>query len=82
MGLIFGANWFSEVWADRGKTTLIPAATVFNLGMTYDMNSWRLRLNGYNVTDQNYFRAGGGNAGIMSSMPGMRWEVTAKREFD
>lgn len=82
MGLVFGANWFSEVWADRGKTTLIPAATVFNLGATWDMNSWRLRLNGYNVADNNYFRAGGGNAGIMSSMPGARWEVTAKKEFD
>jgi outer membrane receptor protein involved in Fe transport len=82
MGVVFGANWFSEVWADRGKTTLIPAATVLNLGMTWDMNSWRLRLNGYNVADKNYFRAGGGNAGIMSSMPGARWEVTAKKEFD
>jgi outer membrane receptor protein involved in Fe transport len=82
MGIIFGANWFSEVWADRGKTTLIPAATVFNLGANWDMNSWRLRLNGYNVADKNYFRAGGGNAGIMSSMPGVRWEITAKKEFD
>jgi outer membrane receptor protein involved in Fe transport len=82
VGLIFGANWFSEVWADRGKTTLIPEATVFNLGASWDMNSWRLRLNGYNVTDERYFRAGGGNAGIMSSMPGARWEITAKKEFD
>jgi hypothetical protein len=82
LGLVFGANWFSDVWADRGRTTLIPASTVFNAGLTWDKDLWHVRVNGYNVGDQHYFRAGGGNAGIMSSMPGARWEFTAKREFD
>jgi outer membrane receptor protein involved in Fe transport len=82
LGIIFGANWFSEVWADRGMTALIPEATVFNAGFTYEKGFWDLRVNGYNVGDEKYFRAGGGNAGIMSSMPGQRWEVTAKRMFD
>jgi iron complex outermembrane receptor protein len=81
-GIVFGANWFSEVWADRGMTALIPEATVFNTGFTYEKDLWDLRINGYNVGDENYFRAGGGNAGIMSSMPGQRWEFTAKRMFD
>ena len=82
LGVVFGANWFSEVWADRGRTTNIPAATVFNAGMTWDKELWHVRVNGYNVGDEKYFRAGGGNAGIMSVMPGVRWEFTAKREFD
>jgi outer membrane receptor protein involved in Fe transport len=81
-GLIFGANWFSEVWADRGMTALIPEATVLNAGFTYEKGFWDMRVNGYNVADEHYFRAGGGNAGIMSVMPGRRWEFTAKRMFD
>ncbi|HEY3515576.1 MAG TPA: hypothetical protein VGL98_00920, partial [Gammaproteobacteria bacterium] len=82
LGVVFGANWFSEVWADRGMTAMIPAATTYNLGFTYEHELWDLRVNGYNVADEQYFRAGGGNAGIMSSMPGARWEFTAKRSFD
>ena len=82
LGVVFGANWFSEVWADRGMTAMIPAATTYNLGFTFEHELWDLRVNGYNVADEHYFRAGGGNAGIMSSMPGERWEFTAKRAFD
>jgi iron complex outermembrane recepter protein len=70
------------VWADRGRTTSIPAATVFNAGLTWDKELWHVRVNGYNVADEHYFRAGNSNAGIMSVMPGARWEFTAKREFD
>jgi outer membrane receptor protein involved in Fe transport len=55
---------------------------VFNLGASWDMNKWRLRVNGYNVGDERYFRAGGGNAGLMSSMEGQRYEFTAKYEFN
>jgi iron complex outermembrane receptor protein len=82
LGIIFGANWFSEVWADRGRTTMIPEATVINAGFTYEKEFWDLRVNGYNVADEKYFRAGGGNPGLMSVMPGRRWEFTAKRMFD
>jgi iron complex outermembrane recepter protein len=82
LGLIFGANWFSEVWADRGRTALIPEATTVNAGFTYEKGFWDLRVNGYNVGDEKSFRAGGGNAGLMSVMPGRRWEFTAKRMFD
>jgi outer membrane receptor protein involved in Fe transport len=82
LGLIFGANWFSEAWADRGRTALIPEATTINAGFTYEKGFWDLRVNGYNVGDEKSFRAGGGNAGLMSVMPGRRWEFTAKRMFD
>jgi iron complex outermembrane receptor protein len=82
LGIILGANWFSEVWADRGRTTMIPEATVLNAGFTYEKDLWDMRINGYNVADEKYFRAGGGNAGLMSVMPGRRWEFTAKRLFD
>jgi outer membrane receptor protein involved in Fe transport len=82
LGITFGATWFSEVWADRARTVLIPEATVFNAGLTWEKELWNMRVNGYNVGDEHYFRAGGSNAGIMSVMPGTRWELTAKRAFE
>ena len=63
-----------------------PAATYriqFNAGFTFDKNLWNMRVNGYNVTDEHYLRAGiFGGPGAASSMPGRRWEFTARREFD
>jgi len=55
---------------------------VINAGFTYEKGFWDMRVNGYNVADEQYFRAGGGNPGLMSVMPGRRWEFTAKRMFD
>ena len=82
LGVSFGAQYFSETWVDRTRTVMIPAATVYNLGMNWDKEFWHLRLNGYNVTNEHYFRPGGSNPGILSVMPGARWELTAKRQFD
>lgn len=83
IGVIFGATYHTEAWADRLRTVSFPGATVFNAGFTYDKNLWNMRINGYNVTDENYFRAGiFGGPGAASSMPGARWEFTARREFE
>jgi hypothetical protein len=82
LGVSFGTQYFSETWVDRTRTVMVPAATVYNFGMNWDKEFWHLRLNGYNVTDQHYFRPGGSNPGILSVMPGARWEITAKRQFD
>jgi iron complex outermembrane receptor protein len=83
VGLIFGATYHSEAWADRLRTVSFPGATVYNAGFTFEKNLWNMRVNGYNVTDENYLRAGiFGGPGAASSMPGRRWEFTARREFD
>jgi hypothetical protein len=82
IGVTFGMQWFSEVWADRAHTLLLPEAVVFNAGLTWDRGPWNMRVNGYNVNDKRYFRAGGGNPGNVSVMPGTRWEFTAKHAFN
>lgn len=81
--LLFGATWFSEVWADRVQTLLVPSAMVFNAGVSWDKGPWHIRMNGYNVDDERYFRPRNSdtNASLMSSMAGTRWEFTAKHEF-
>jgi iron complex outermembrane receptor protein len=82
-GVIFGATYHSEAWADRLKTVNFPGTTVYNAGFTFEKNLWNMRVNGYNVTDEHYFRAGiFGAPGAASVMPGRRWEFTARREFD
>ena len=55
---------------------------MFNAGLTWENELWNMRVNGFNVTDERVFRAGGSNAGIMSILPGQRWEFTAKRAFE
>lgn len=83
LGVIFGATYHTEAWADRLKTVQFPGATVFNAGFTYEKNLWNMRVNGYNVTDEHYFRAGiFGGPGAASVMAGRRWEFTARREFE
>ena len=83
VGVIFGATYHAESWADRLRTVSFPSATIFNAGFTFDKNLWNMRVNGYNVTDEHYLRAGiFGGPGAASSMPGRRWEFTARREFD
>ena len=83
IGVIFGATYHADAWADRLKTVLFPGATVYNAGFTMEKNLWHMRVNGYNVTDEHYFRAGiFGGPGAASVMPGSRWEFTARREFE
>jgi outer membrane receptor protein involved in Fe transport len=83
VGVIFGAQYHSDVWGDRLQTVSLPGATVYNAGFTYDKNLWNMRVNGYNITDEHYIRAGiFGGPGAASSMPGKRWEFTARREFE
>ena len=58
LGLIFGATYHSDAWADRLKTVLFPGATVYNAGFTFEKNLWNMRVNGYNVTDEHYLPRG------------------------
>ena len=82
LGFSFGATYFSEAWVDRARTVSIPEGTMFNAGLTWENELWNMRVNGFNVTDERVFRAGGSNAGLMSILPGQRWEFTAKRAFE
>jgi outer membrane receptor protein involved in Fe transport len=78
-----GFTWFSEMPITRVGIVTIPAQTILNLGMTWDAEDWRFQINGFNMTDERYFRArnGDGTAQIMSSMPGRAYTLTMKHDF-
>lgn len=82
-GFLLSTNYFSEVYANRQKTLLLPDAIVFNAGVTYDRGKVHLKLNGYNFTDERYFRPASGdtNGQLVSVMPGRRWEASIKVDF-
>jgi iron complex outermembrane recepter protein len=82
-GVLLSANYFDEVWANRHRTILLPEATTFNAGVTFDRGKVHVKLNGYNFTDERYFRPASGdtNGQLVSVMPGRRWEASLKVDF-
>jgi len=82
-GVLLSGNYFSEVWANRQKTILLPEAFVFNTGATYDRGKMHFKVNAYNFTDERYFRPASGDTSgqLVSVMPGQRWEVSVKMDF-
>jgi iron complex outermembrane recepter protein len=82
-GLLLSGNYFSSVWANRQKTIELPSAVVWNAGFTYDRGKLHMKLNGYNFTDERYFRPASGdtNGQLISVMPGRRWEASLKVDF-
>jgi hypothetical protein len=83
IGLFLGGNHFSAVYADRIKSVKLPAATPIDAAITYDRDTWHFKLNGYNVTNERYFRAniGDTNGKLVSAMPTRRWEFTLRKDF-
>lgn len=82
-GFLLSGNYFSDVWANRQKTILLPSAYVFNMGLTYDRGKIHVKFNGFNFTDKRYFRppSGDTNGQLVSVMPGQRWEASLKVDF-
>lgn len=82
-GVLLSGNYFSEVYANRQKTILLPSAVVFNAGFTYDRGKLHFKFNGYNFTDETYYRPASGdtNGQLVSVMPGQRWEASLKVDF-
>jgi hypothetical protein len=82
-GVLASGNYFSEVYANRQQTILLPSAMVFNAGITYDHERMHFKLNGYNVTDVVYFRPASGdtNGQLVSVMPTKRWEASFRMTF-
>jgi iron complex outermembrane recepter protein len=82
-GVLASANWNSAVYANRQKTISLPESYVFNIGATYDVGKVHLKVNGFNISDEVYFRAASGDTSgqLVSVMPGPRWEASIKVDF-
>ena len=82
-GVLLNGQYFNSVWADRLQTIRLPEANVWNAGVTWDKDNWHLKVNGYNIFDERYFRAriSDTGLGVLSAMPTARWEATIKVDF-
>ena len=60
----------SEFFADVMHTVLLPEATVVNLSLSFNRDTFSSRLSAYNVTDERYFRANqADSAGGVMALP-------------
>jgi outer membrane receptor protein involved in Fe transport len=82
-GVYVGGNHFSAVWADRIKTIRLPAANTMDAALTFDKSNWHVKLSGYNVFNERYYRASvfDTNGKLISVMPTARWEFMFKKDF-
>ncbi len=74
---------FSSFYLDRTKLVQLPQSFTMNTGFTYDRNRLHLKLSGFNVLDQRYFRASTGdtNVNLVSVMPGATVQFQAKLDY-
>lgn len=82
-GLLANGQRFNSHWGDRLQTIRVPSVLLWNAGVTWDKDQWHVKLNGFNVTDERYFRAriSDTGLGVISAMPTARWELTLKVDF-
>jgi iron complex outermembrane receptor protein len=85
-GLSFGAsgNYISSVYSGRFQSLRLPSAITINMNVAYKINDWRIKLDVFNVTDEQYFRGRNGlGAGdvLISAMPTRRAQVTVSKRF-
>lgn len=86
MGLTLGANgnYISAVQSGRYQKFILPEAYTLNLSLSYRIKGWKLKLDGFNVTDELYFRGRNGTTAgdvLISAMPGRRFQTTISKQF-
>lgn len=74
---------FSAYYLDRTKLYRLPQSFTLNTGITWDSERVHLKVNGFNVLGEEYFRAGTGdtNVNLVSVMPGAAVQLTGKVDF-
>lgn len=84
LGFTFSGNYFSSVHAGRLQQIKLPEAYVFNAGLMWDRRPLHLRLDGFNIFAERYFRARNGDTLAdlpVSVMPTRRWQFSAAYDF-
>lgn len=52
-----GATYVDAVYSGFSQAVKLPSYTLLNAGVNYETKSWRLGLQGKNLTDERYFRS-------------------------
>lgn len=84
LGFTVSANHLSATHSGRLQLVELPEVTTVNLGLTYDIANWDLKLDVFNLTNEHYFRARTGDTlsdALVSAMPDRRWQVTVRTSF-
>jgi iron complex outermembrane receptor protein len=55
LSFTFGASYESATFADPKNTLKQPGYSLFDAGVHYELENWRLSLTGSNLTDERYF---------------------------
>ncbi|MDO5622498.1 MAG: TonB-dependent receptor [Paracoccus sp. (in: a-proteobacteria)] len=75
-----GIRYASEYWADAGNTALIPETVSLDAMVSYEVDNWRVALNGYNLTDHdNYSSAFSSSRAVPSA--GRTFALTLTNRF-
>lgn len=82
-GIHAGSNFLSSAFLDRTQTTVLPRSIVVNAGVSWDVERWHFKLNGYNLNNELYFRARSTDASdnMATVLPGRRIDFSAKVDF-
>jgi iron complex outermembrane recepter protein len=84
LGFTLSANHLSSTKSGRLQLLELPEATTANLGITYNLASWHLKFDVFNLTDERYFRARTGDTlsdAMVSVVPDRRYQFTARLSF-
>lgn len=84
LGASLSGNYFSSVYAGRLRLIRLPQAVVLNAGLQWDRRVWQLRLDAFNLFDEQYFRARNGDTLAdlpVSAMPGRRFQFSLAASF-
>lgn len=83
-GVTVGGNYLSSTCAGRLCLVRLPQSHVYDVGLFRESHKWEVKLDVFNVTNEQYFRARTGDTlgdVIAQSMPGRRYQFTVKHGF-
>jgi outer membrane receptor protein involved in Fe transport len=83
LGFNLNLNKISETATSRLQNIVLPDALLVNAGVTYETDNWSLRLSGFNLTDETWFRARNGytSPDVVNPQPTRYWSLTARFNF-
>jgi iron complex outermembrane receptor protein len=83
LGFNFNLNWVSETATSRLQSVVLPEALLVSAGVTYETKNWNLRLSGFNLANETWFRARNGytSPDVVNPQPTRYWTFSARYNF-
>ncbi|HEY8995409.1 MAG TPA: TonB-dependent receptor plug domain-containing protein [Lacunisphaera sp.] len=84
LGFTVSTNYMSEVNTGRLGIVRLPEVYIYNAGLFWNSKTWSLKLDGFNLTDERYFKPRTGDTlgdALAQAMPGLRWQFSMKYSF-